>query len=67
MQQKPSALLRKTERARDFIGANAILCIGDYPHRGNPFIEADGGIFHDRADLGAELLFAIFAFPNAVG
>jgi hypothetical protein len=54
--------LRDVERAVNFIRTNAVLIIRNHPDRSQPLIKANRAIFHDRADLDAELFFALFIF-----
>ena len=52
---KPSRLLCDAKRTVNLIAGNAILCIGQKPHGGKPFVERDGQAFKDRSNLYAEL------------
>lgn len=55
VEQKPRGLLGYTERPRDFTTANTVLCVLKHPHGRKPFVQADGGIFHDSPNLNGEL------------
>src|SRR5439155_19475956 len=65
VKHKPRTLLSHTKRARQLTRANSVLRVGNQPDRRKPSVKADRTIFHDRAHLDAELLFASFAFPQA--
>ena len=47
--------------------ANAILAIGEHPHRTQPLVEADSGILENGSDLDAKLGFRVtrLALPYA--
>ena len=55
MIQEPCGLLRDSQTTVNFVTADAILAVHNHPHRHEPLIKADGGIFHDRSRLQSEL------------
>jgi len=56
MQHEPRSLLCHANCAMQFIAGYAVFAVGQKPHGREPFIETDGGVFEDRADLERELL-----------
>ncbi len=63
----PSRLLGDAERPRHFIGADAVLAVGDHPNGDEPLIERQRAILKDRPDLRRELLAGVLflALPKA--
>ena len=59
-----ATLLANTQVTGDLIGRDAILAVHGHPDGREPFVQPDGGILQDRADLHGELLFAAFALPQ---
>src|SRR5262249_27715359 len=51
--------------ARELIGADSVLAVGDGPKRRKPLLQADGTILEDRPNLDAELLLTLPALPDA--
>ena len=49
--------------------ANAVLAVGNHPHRGEPFVESDRRILEDSPHLDRELtlLMPSLALPHAAG
>lgn len=45
--------------------ADAILAVGNQPNTRKPFVQTQGRVLEDRADVHGELLPASAAFPNA--
>src|SRR5437879_13761265 len=64
MHHKPRGFLRDTERAVNLIRGDTVLRVDDHPDRTEPFIESNGTILKDRADLDAELFATALAFPQ---
>lgn len=64
LEHEPSGLLSDAETAPDFIAADAVLAVGQHPHRREPFVESNGRVFKDRTHFNRELLLAIQAFPH---
>jgi hypothetical protein len=54
-QHEPRGFLGDTERARQFVTADAILAVGEQPERGKPLLKADSRILKDGSDLEREL------------
>jgi len=69
MQHEPSGLLGDAERPVNFVGADAVLAVGDHPNCDKPFIERKRRILKDSPDFGRELLADMsgLAFPHAPG
>src|SRR5690606_30945086 len=70
LEHEPCRLLGDTQRASEFMGANAVLEVGEHPHSGEPLVESDSGILKDGSDLDGELslgVAAILALPQATG
>src|SRR5438093_1423423 len=67
MQHKPCRLLDNPQITRNFVVADSVLAVGDQPHRGKPFVQADSGILHDSADFDGELALRVMAraLPSA--
>src|SRR5579872_3950156 len=67
MQHEPSRLLSNFHIACNLVTADAILAVSDHPHRHEPLVERNGGIFHDGADFDGELAFGVMfgASPSA--
>src|SRR5207245_5015205 len=67
MQHVPGSFLSEAQSAGHFIGTNPVLTVHHHPHGWQPFIEADGGIFHNGSDLDAELLprMTLLTFPDS--
>lgn len=65
MEHKPGSLLRDFDITGQLIRRNAVLTIRQHPHGREPLGQRDWAVFHDRADLHAELLAGMFrlAFP----
>src|SRR5438128_6142726 len=61
MQHGPSGFLSHLEIAGYLIAANAILAVGDQPHRSEQLIKADSGIFHHSSNFDGELAFRVMA------
>lgn len=61
MEHEPSGLLSDAKLAGDLIRANPVLIVGNHPHCCEPFIKADGAIFHDGSDFDGELLSRVLA------
>ncbi len=64
VKQEPSRLLSDAKRAVKFKRTDTVLRVGDQPDSRQPLVEADRRIFHDRANLDAELLLTGFALPD---
>jgi len=59
VQHEPRRLLSDAERPAQLAGRNAVLRVGDAPHRDEPLIQAERAILKDRADLTRELFAAV--------
>src|SRR5436190_2671748 len=68
MEHEPCGLLGDLNILGDFVAADSIFAVSDHPHCHEPFVERDGGIFHDGSDLNGELAFGMMAaaLPDAV-
>ncbi len=55
MEHKPRRLLGNSQIAVNLPRANPVSAVGNQPKNRKPFIQADRGVFHDRADLDGEL------------
>ena len=67
VEHEPGGLLSDADRAVDFVGADAVLGVGDEPHGSEPLVERDGRVLKDGSDLGGELLLRVdgLALPNS--
>jgi hypothetical protein len=65
MHHVPSRLLCDSQSAANFIGTDSVLGIDDQPNADHPLIHAQRGVLKDRPYLDGELLFAVFAEPDA--
>lgn len=63
VQENPSRLLSDAKRAVNLIRTNTVLAVGDHPDGRQPLVKTERAIFHDRAELDGELLFASLALP----
>ena len=59
MKHKPRGFLRDADFAHNFIGADAVLTVGNHPDSGKPLIEADRRVFKDGPNLDAEFLLRV--------
>jgi len=68
-QHEPRGLLGYTERAREFVAADAVLAVGEQPQSGQPLFQTDGRVLEDGSYLQRELRFGMFGValvaPNA--
>jgi hypothetical protein len=64
---KPRGFLGDTQSPRQFVGADAVLGIGEKPDRGKPLVQTERGVFEDCPQLNRELLAADAALPDAPG
>src|SRR5258708_3684639 len=62
---KPSRLLRDSESAGNFVGANPVLRIHNEPNGNHPLVHAERGILKDGSHFDGELFLTILAEPNA--
>jgi hypothetical protein len=67
MEHEPCALLLYGEILGKLVRAYAVLAVGDKPHGGKLFVQAERRILEDGPDLDAELLLARAALPHAAG
>lgn len=58
--KEPCGLLSYAKRAMNFIRAYPVLRRADHPDSGHPLVEADGRIFHERAQFDRKHLLALF-------
>ena len=65
VQHEPRGLLGHAEPACQFVGADAVLAIGEHPEGGEPLVEPNGRVLKDRPELDGELLLAALALPDA--
>src|SRR5260221_1744339 len=64
MEHEPSGFLSHPKGAANLVGADAVLAVGNQPHRGEPLVQAEGAVLEDGADLGGKLFLAASAFPD---
>ena len=55
LKHEPRGFLRDAQIAVNLPGGNTIAAIRNEPHNRHPLFQADGRVFHDRADLDGEL------------
>ena len=55
VEHEPCGLLSDAQSAGHFAGTNSVLCAGDDPDGGQPFLKTDGRILHYGSDLSGEL------------
>jgi len=67
VEQEPCRLLSDPKRPAHLVGGNAVLGVGDQPHRGEPLVEPDGRVLEDAPDLDRELPLAALALPQSAG
>src|SRR5207245_4991843 len=67
MEHEPAGLLGDAKRPRQFVGADTVLAVGQHPQRGQPFVQPNGAILEDRAELHRELPPTVAALPDAPG
>jgi len=67
MEHEPCSLLGHAKRAGDLVRRYAVLAIREHPHRTEPLVETDGGIFKYRPDFNRELFAATEARPHQTG
>lgn len=65
VKQEPRAFLRDADGAMNLVRANAVLRVGNHPHRAEPLIKTNWAIFHHGSEFDREHLFAFFALPSA--
>src|SRR5579871_3558848 len=61
MQHKPRGLLSNSQRPVNLPRTDAVLAVGNEPHRNKPFVETERGILKDRARLNCELALCVMA------
>jgi hypothetical protein len=61
---EPRGLLGHTQSPSDFVGADAVLGIGEKPNSGKPLIQSKRRVLKDRPHLDRELLTADAALPD---
>lgn len=64
MIHEPRGLLGYIDDPSDLIRADAVLAVGNEPHRTEPLLERDRAVFEDRTDLDGELFPAFEAGPH---
>jgi hypothetical protein len=62
---EPRGFLGNAQTTRHFIGADAVLGIGQHPDSGKPLVQTERGVLENRSHLHRELLAASAAFPDA--
>jgi hypothetical protein len=69
VEHEPRGFLGDADGAMDFVGANAVLVVGNHPNGSQPLIEANGAVLKDRTDLHGELASGVLglALPNPTG
>lgn len=67
MQHEPRGFLGDAERPVNFVGADAVLAVGDHPNGDKPLIERERRVLKDSPDLYRELLARMLrlALPHA--
>jgi hypothetical protein len=67
VEHEPCGLLSNLNVFGDFVATDSVFAVGDHPHCHEPFVERDGGIFHDGSDLDGELALGVMAgaLPDA--
>ena len=65
VKQEPRGLLSNADGPMNLPRANAVLRVRNHPHGRQPLVQAERGIFHDRAELHRELFLAALALPHA--
>jgi len=64
VEHEPSRLLCNSDRAMQFVTADAVFAVADHPEGCHPLIEADRRVFKNGSDLERELLLASVAEPQ---
>ena len=65
VEHEPRGLLGDAKRARQFVGADAVLRVREQPDRRKPLVQAERRILEDGSDLDGEVLAALAsATPN---
>lgn len=69
MEHEPRGFLSDVEVPTQLVGADSVLTVGDEPKGGEPLVQTDRAVFHDRPDFDGELLSGVilFAGPHAPG
>jgi hypothetical protein len=67
VKHEPSRLLGNADGAGQFVGADAVLGIGDHPDGGEPFVQGDRRVLEDGSDLHRKLALGVLvlALPEA--
>src|SRR6266576_3846766 len=65
MEHEPCSFLCDFEATRQFVGADAVLAVGQHPDRGHPLVESERAILEDRPQLRGELPPAVPALVDA--
>lgn len=61
---EPRGFLGDAQTPRHFVGADAVLGIGQHPDRGKPLVQPERRVLKDCPELNRELLAAGAAFPD---
>ena len=66
--EEPSGLLGDADGAMNFVGTDAVFAVHNLPHRREPLVQAERGVFHDGSGLQRELRGAVLlpAVPAVV-
>ena len=64
LEHEPSGLLSNIKGASNFIGANAVLGIGDKPDGGKPFVQPNRTVLKDSPNLDRELALGMFSLAS---
>ncbi len=59
VKHEPRGFLSDAKSARNFVGANPVLAVGEHPSRREPLVEADWRILEDGAHLDGELALGV--------
>jgi hypothetical protein len=62
VEHEPCGFLSDTDGAMDFVGANAVLGIGNHPDSSQPLIQSNRAILKDGSHLDGELPLSVFLF-----
>lgn len=67
VKHEPCRLLSDAKSASHFVGADAVLAVGDHPHRNKPLVQRQRRILKDCPDLSGELPLGMLALalPDA--
>jgi hypothetical protein len=67
LEHEPCRCLSHLEIAANLVTTDTVFAVCQEPHRTEPFVQWDRGIFENRADFDSELLLAIEALPHQPG